>query len=171
MTRETVFRGKIVTLERETVTLPNGHTTELEIVRHPGGAAVVALDDKGRVCLLRQYRYVVGGWIWEIPAGKLEPDEPPLMTAQRELEEEAGLTAARWEPLGKVVSSPGIFTEVIHLFLARDLKPTAHNHEHGELIEVHWFDLAEALAMITRGEIIDGKTVLGLLLAQSVRNG
>src|SRR5204863_877645 len=90
---QVVYRGKIVDVYREWVVLPNGREAELEIVRHPGGAAAVALDVEGRVCLLRQYRHAAGGWIWELPAGKLEPNEPPHRTAARELEEEAGRRA------------------------------------------------------------------------------
>src|SRR5580700_4460862 len=93
----------------------------LEVVHHPGGAATVALDGEERICLLRQYRYVAGGWLWELPAGKLEPDEPPLATAQRELAEEAGVRARHWRSLGTVLSSPGVFTERLHLFLARGI--------------------------------------------------
>jgi len=114
------FRGRIVEVAVEQVTLPNGRPMTLEVVRHPGGAAVVALDASNRVCLLRQYRHVVGGWVWELPAGKLDPGEPPATTARRELAEEAGVEAARWNDLGRLVSSPGIFTETIHLYLARE---------------------------------------------------
>src|SRR3989304_680585 len=92
-----IFKGRIIRLTLDTVQLPNGATAGLEIVHHPGGAAVVALDAAGRVCLLRQYRHAAGGWMWELPAGKLDGGEPPLTTAQRELQEEAGLHAAHWE--------------------------------------------------------------------------
>jgi ADP-ribose pyrophosphatase len=113
-----VFRGRVTRLSVDTVELPNGHRADLEILHHPGGAAVVALDAQQRVCLLRQYRHAVGGYIWELPAGRLEPGEPPLETARRELAEEAGVAADRLSPLGVSVSSPGVFTERIHLFLA-----------------------------------------------------
>src|SRR5579871_6870425 len=96
------FRGRVIRVTTDDVFLPNGHLAHLEVVHHPGGAAVVALDSARRVCLLRQYRYVAGGWLWELPAGKLEPDEPPLVTAQRELVEEAGVSAKLWRPLGTV---------------------------------------------------------------------
>ncbi len=161
-----LYQGKIVNVSIEQVTLPNGRSMELEIVKHPGGAAVAALDAAGRVCLLRQYRHVAGGWLWELPAGKLEPDEPPQDTARRELAEEAGVSAARWETLGRIVSSPGIFTEVIHLFLARDLSPGAQNTEEHELIEVHWLPFDQALAQAASGEIIDAKSIAGLFRAQ-----
>src|SRR5579862_4436186 len=103
------FRGRVVADSTDEVLLPNGHRATLDVVHHPGGAAVVALDASGRSCLLRQYRYVAGGWLWELPAGKLEPHEPPLTTAQRELTEEAGVGASQWESLGVVLSSPGVF--------------------------------------------------------------
>lgn len=167
--RKLVYRGKIVDLYLERVTLPNGSIADFEIVQHPGGAAVVALDRDDRVCLLRQYRYVAGGWLWELPAGKLDPGEPPLTTAQRELEEEAGLRAARWEPLGRINSSPGIFTEVIHLFLASGLTRVPARNEIHELIEVHWIPFAEALALAETNEITDGKTLVGLFRAQQWR--
>lgn len=163
-----VYRGKIVDLFLEQVTLPNGAVAELEIVRHPGGAAIVAVDTKNRVCLLRQYRHAAGGWLWELPAGKLDPGEAPLTTAQRELQEEAGLHASRWEPLGKIISSPGVFTEVVHLFLARDLSAVPANAEAHEVFEVHWLSLAEALQQARTGEISDSKTLAGLYRAEKM---
>ena len=111
--------------------LPNGMRVPLEIVRHPGGAAVVAIDAQDRVCLLRQYRHAAGGYIYELPAGKLEPDEPPEATARRELVEEASVSAAHWTSLGAYFSSPGVFTEVIHLYLATELAPATADPEAG----------------------------------------
>jgi 8-oxo-dGTP pyrophosphatase MutT (NUDIX family) len=162
-----VFRGRVVTLNLETVRLPNGHVTELEIIHHPGGAAVVAIDAEQRVCLIRQFRHAVGGWICELPAGKLEPDEPALATAQRELTEEAGIEAAEWLSLGDYVSSPGVLTETVKLFMARGLKTAIMAHEAAELIEIHWVPIAEACRRTLSGEINDGKTALGLLRAQA----
>lgn len=161
-TRE-IFKGRVIRLTQEDVTLPNGARTTLEIVHHPGGAAIVALDAGQRVCLLRQYRHAAGGWVWELPAGKLEPDEAPLVTAQRELTEEAGVRAARWDGLGKILTSPGVFTEVIHLYLARDLSPVPAAIEADEVIEIHWLPWREALARAERGEIEDAKTLAGLM--------
>lgn len=168
MNERTVFTGKIIRLTTETVRLPNGATAEFEIVHHPGGAAVVALDDTRRVCLLRQYRHALHAWLWELPAGKLDGREPPLACAQRELVEEAGRQARHWHALGRIVSSPGIFTEVIHLYLARELVPVAAQAEEHEVIEVHWFEWPEALAMAGRGEIEDAKTLVGLLRARAL---
>lgn len=163
LSKDTKFQGRVITVSVETVRLPNGSEPALEIVHHPGGAAVVALDDAGRVCVLRQYRHAAGGWMWELPAGKLEPAEPPLRTAQRELIEEAGMAAAQWQALGSYISSPGVFTEVIHLYLAQGLTPMPLQHEAAEVIEVHWMPFAQAWRKALSGEFNDGKTALGLL--------
>jgi 8-oxo-dGTP pyrophosphatase MutT (NUDIX family) len=163
------FRGRIITVTTDEVVLPNGHRAELEVVHHPGGAAAVAIDAQERVCLLRQYRYVAEGWLWELPAGKLEPDEPPLITAQRELIEEAGVNARRWDSLNSYLSSPGVFTEVLHLFLATGIEPAATAHEQAEVIEIHWVPFGEAYEWAVSGKIRDGKTALGLMRAHHFR--
>jgi ADP-ribose pyrophosphatase len=163
--RTPLFRGEVVDLGLETVTLPNRETLQLEVVRHPGGAAVVAVDDRNRVCLLRQYRHAAGGWLWELPAGKVDRPESPQQTAQRELQEEAGLAAGDWHSLGSFLSTPGFCDERIHLYLARNLSPVpADLHAH-EVIEVHWLDYRQALEKAQNGQIEDGKTLIGLLLA------
>jgi ADP-ribose pyrophosphatase len=167
----TVFSGRVIRVNVETVRLPNEHVAELEIIHHPGGAAAVALDRDRRVCLLRQFRHAAGGWIWELPAGKLEPNEPPLTTVQRELTEETGFTASQWLALGPYLSSPGVFTETVHLFLAQQLKPGTAAREAAELIEVHWLDLEKACAQALDGTIADGKTVVGLLRARAALAG
>lgn len=163
-----LFQGRIIHLNQERVRLPNGHEAELEIVHHPGGAAVVALDADGRVCLLRQYRHATGGWLWELPAGKIDNREPPLDTARRELAEEAGREATAWRELGFMHSSPGILTEVVYLYLAQNLNRTATGHEQEEVIEIHWLPLAEALSWCQDGRISDAKTLIGLFRAQAV---
>jgi len=161
--RTTLYRGEVVDLGLETVTLPNRQTLQLEVVRHPGGAAVVAIDNHNRVCLLRQYRHAAGGWLWELPAGKIDRPESPQQTAQRELQEEAGLAAHDWRSLGSFLSTPGFCDERIHLYLARKLTPVpADQHAH-EVIEVHWLDYRQALEKAQNGEIEDGKTLIGLL--------
>ena len=167
-TQRTIYIGKVIRLTVDRVRLPNGADAELEIVHHPGGAAVVALNHAGQVCMLRQYRHAAGGWLWELPAGKLDAGEAPLWTAQRELEEEAGMRAQNWQALGKIFSSPGVFNEVIYLFLARVLTAIPANTEEHEVIEVHWLTWAEALRMAQAGEIQDAKTLAGLLRAQSL---
>ncbi|HLE94206.1 MAG TPA: NUDIX hydrolase [Sulfuricaulis sp.] len=163
--KKILYRGKIINLYVENVTLPNGARVEFEIVEHPGGAAVVALDEHNRVCLLRQYRHVMQGWMWELPAGKLDRGEPPLTTAKRELEEEAGLRAIHWISLGKMISSPGVFTEIVYLYLAQNLEHVPVNTETHELIEVHWIPFQGALTMASTDEITDAKTLAGLFRA------
>jgi 8-oxo-dGTP pyrophosphatase MutT (NUDIX family) len=165
---EPKFQGRVITVNVEHVTLPNGRRAALEIVHHPGGAAIVAIDAENRICLLRQFRHAGGGYLWELPAGKLEPNEPPFDTARRELIEEAGVTAQDWRSLGSLLSSPGVFTEVIHLFLARDLSPCDSAHEEHEVIEVHWVPLGEAWDRAVSGEIRDAKTAMGILRARSL---
>jgi ADP-ribose pyrophosphatase len=165
-----VYDGRIVRVTVDDAVLPNGHTMVLERVWHPGGAAVVALNEHGDVCLLRQYRAIAASWLWEIPAGKRDHGEAPETTAVRELEEEAGAHAASWSSLGRYYSSPGIFDEIIHLYLARDLKQVAAAHEHHEVIEVHWVPLVDALSMANSGDIIDGKTLVGLYRAAALLN-
>jgi 8-oxo-dGTP pyrophosphatase MutT (NUDIX family) len=157
-----IYKGRVIHLNIERVRLPNGATADLEIIHHPGGAAIVALDAEQRICLLRQYRHAAGGWIWEIPAGKIDHREPPLDTARRELEEEASMSAARWESLGSYLSSPGVFTEVIHLFLASDLTPCSATAEEHEVFEVHWLPWQKIHAMVIAGEIRDGKSLVGI---------
>ena len=163
--KKIVFTGSIIEVSVDDVHLPNGKQLDMEVVRHPGGAAVVALDSGNRVCLIRQYRHAAGGWLWELPAGKLEPGESAQLTAQRELEEEAGLQAGAWLELGEFLTTPGFCDEVIHLFLARQLTQIPARPQSHELIEVHWLPLATALERVHDGEIRDAKTMLGLLLA------
>jgi 8-oxo-dGTP pyrophosphatase MutT (NUDIX family) len=165
ISRKNHFVGRVVTVDVDEVELPNGHRAVLDVVHHPGGAAVVAIDATGRVCLLRQYRHVLGDWIVELPAGKLDPGEPPQETARRELVEEAGVSAATWRSLGVSVSSPGVFTERVHLYLATDLAPATVQLEHGEVIETFWLPLRDALRNVADGTWSDSKTVVGLLRA------
>lgn len=161
-----VYRGRALTLNEERATFPDGRQAILEVVRHPGGAGALALDEDGRICLIRQFRYAAGGWLWEIPAGRLESGEAALHCARRELAEEAGIQAADWQPLGTLLPSPGICDERIHLFLARDLVQVPTAHEAGEYIEIHWLSLDEGLARICAGEIVDAKTVIALQQAR-----
>jgi 8-oxo-dGTP pyrophosphatase MutT (NUDIX family) len=160
-----VYKGKVLKLNLERVKLPNGTVVELEVAHHPGGAVIVALDADGRVCLLRQYRHAAGGWITELPAGKIDNREPPLECAKRELAEEAGVTARYWKRLGQFFSSPGVFTEVIHVFLAHGLAPCDSVPEAHEVFEARWVPLAEATALAAGGRLPDAKTTIGLLWA------
>ena len=156
---------KIVNVTEERITLPNGKEVEFDFVHHPGGSAVVALAAENRVCLLRHYRPIANGWLWEIPAGKRDNEEDPLETARRELREEAGMLAASWQSLGSIYSSPGVFTEVIHLYLATELTDVGNQPDEDELFEVHWLPLEEATAMALNGAITDAKTIISLLRA------
>lgn len=162
-----LYHGKIISLDIEQVELPNGVQIEMEIVRHPGGAAVVAIDDEQRTCLLKQYRYACDGWIWELPAGKIDHNEEPLLTAQRELQEEAGRKAAQWQSLGHMISSPGVFTEIVHCYLATELSVCDTEHEAEELIEIHWVPFEEAFQWAIDNRINDAKSVIGLLRARA----
>ncbi len=165
--RKMIYDGRVIKVSVDHVELPNGMRVPLEIVRHPGGAAVVAVDTAQRVCLLRQYRHAAGGYIHELPAGKLEPDEPPELTARRELAEEASLSAASWTPLGAFFSSPGVFTEVIHLYLATGLSAAPTAHDDDEVFEVEWWPLTLAVERACNGELTDAKSIIGILRAAS----
>jgi 8-oxo-dGTP pyrophosphatase MutT (NUDIX family) len=163
---ELKFQGRVIRVKLEHVRLPNGSLAALEIVHHPGGAAVLALDDMQRICLLHQFRHAAGGTVWELPAGKIDNHEPHFDTAVRELREEAGCTATHWQYLGSFFSSPGVFTEVIHLYFARGLTHVGHAPEEHEVFEAHWLPVVKVMAMARDGEIRDGKTLVALLLAQ-----
>jgi 8-oxo-dGTP pyrophosphatase MutT (NUDIX family) len=162
-----IFSGRVIRVSVDTVDLPNGMRIPLEIVRHPGGAAAVAIDAANRVCLLRQFRHAADGYIHELPAGKLEPGEPPEVTVRRELVEEAATQAERWESLGAYFSSPGCFTEVIHLYLATELQPVQGNPEADEVFEVEWWPMEKAVEAALSGEFTDAKTIIGILRAAS----
>ena len=163
-----VYAGRVITLDVDTVQFPDGSSGELEIIRHPGAAAVVPVvsDPKGpdpTILMLRQFRYATGGTLWEVPAGTLGPGEDPAACARRELEEEAGVRAARLEPLTTIWTTPGFTTEAIHLFWAADLTPTQTARERDEFIEVVPRPLSEVLAGIRDGEIRDAKSIVALL--------
>ena len=161
MTRN-IYTGRIVQLNLETVTLPNGNTVELEVIHHPGAAAVVPLTQNGTVILIRQYRHAAGGYIYEIPAGKLHPGEDPLICAQRELEEEIGFRATSLELLTSLLTTPGFTDEVIHIYKGTGLTPGRQDLEHDEVLEVLDIPLEQAIQMIHEGAIRDGKSIVGL---------
>lgn len=163
----TKYRGRVVTVNVETVLLPNGQTADFEVIHHPGGAAIAAIDAQERVCLVRQYRPAAGDWVWELPAGRLEPDEAPQAAAKRELLEEAGCTADQWHDMGSILSSPGVFAEIIHLYFARSLTIRESHHEPYEVMEVHWVGFDAAVEMALDGRIRDAKTIVGLLRARA----
>ncbi len=166
-----VFTGRIISLGLERHLFPDGRSGEFEIVRHPGGAAVLPLLADGRVVLIRQFRPAVGGMIWELPAGRLDAGEAPEDCVRRELREETGYEAGRVEKLGEMLTAVGFCDEVIHLYRARDLVVVPRALEPDEYIEVVPMPLDEAMAMVGRGEIRDGKTQLALLLHASLAAG
>ena len=157
-----IYKGRVVTLNLETVTLPNQATVELEVVRHPGAAAVVPLKADGTVVLIRQYRLAAGGFIYEVPAGKLHPGEDPQQCAVRELEEEIGYRPARMDKLATFFTAPGFTDEVMHLFKATGLTSGAQKLDHDEVLEVVELSLKEAIDLIKDGTIRDAKTIVGL---------
>ena len=161
-TRRQVYDGRIVKLFLEEVALPGGGTVTLEVVRHPGAAAIVALDHDRQVTLLHQFRHAAGGYIWEIPAGTLAPGEAPADCARRELREETGLDGRTWTALGSLLTTPGFCDERIHLFLARDLVAAQQQLDADEVLTVSRVPFARALAMIASGEIEDAKSIAAL---------
>jgi ADP-ribose pyrophosphatase len=161
-----VHRGRVFQLTTENITLPNGVSMEIDVIRHPGAAAIVPLLEENTVLLLRQYRHAVGGWIWEIPAGTLDPQESVEACARRELTEETGYTARNFEKLGEITPLPGYADERIHLFLASGLAPAAQDLDADELLSVHPTPLPRAVEMVFGGEIQDAKTITALLLAE-----
>lgn len=161
--KQLIHQGNLITLYKEPVELPNGGRTHFDIVRHPGGSVIGAINDKDEICLLKQWRHAVGQTIWELPAGCLEPNEPPLETAKRELEEEAGVIASEWQDLGHIVSTPGFSDEVLYLYSARGITAGTQKFDDAEIIDTHWIELEKAFAMAKSGEITDAKT-LALLM-------
>jgi len=163
------FKGRIFTVTVDRVTLPNDRTVNLDMVRHPGSVVLLPMQDDAHVVLIRQYRYSLDRWIWELPAGSLDPGEDPAAAAARECEEEIGLIPGRVEFAGAWYPTPGFCTEVMNYYRLGDLRersaddPPAHKDE-DEDIRVHVFSLDEARAMVRRGEIVDLKTAWGLTL-------
>lgn len=169
-----VYTGRLVTVDEETIENPAGQRVTLELVRHPGAAAIVPLlsspdADDPQVLLIHQYRYAAGGHLWEIPAGVLEPGEDPTACARRELEEETGARAEHLEPLTTVFTTPGFTDERIHLFLATGLTVGEAAHEADEQIEVRPRPMSEVLRMIRDGEMTDAKSVVALLWVAGFR--
>lgn len=169
-----VHVGRILALRVDEVVMPGGTTARREVVEHLGAVAVCALDGDGAVTLIRQYRHPVGDRLWELPAGLLDVEgEEPVAAARRELAEEAGLAARRWETLVDVAASPGFTDEVVRVFLARDLSVAyrdVHGDEEADLV-VRTVPLDEAVRMALDGEIVNATTVSGLLAAQAVLGG
>lgn len=164
--KQRAYDGKLLKIDRELVEFPDGKRSELETIRHPGAAAVLPFLDDERVVLIRQYRHAVSGVIVEVPAGKLDiAGEAPEICAQREVREETGYLCHRIVPLGSILTTPGFTNEVIWLYEGHDLEPGPAAPEEHEWIETFDLPLAEAEAMVRRGEITDGKSVACILQA------
>jgi ADP-ribose pyrophosphatase len=171
-----VYAGRLLNVDLETVEAPDGSSLELELVRHPGAAAVVALvsppnSDDPSVLMLRQYRYAAGGPIWEVPAGVLEPGEAPADCARRELKEETGADAERFEHLTTIYTTPGFTDERIHIFLATGITAGEARPMADEFLEVRAVPMSRALELIGNGEIADGKSIVALLFVAGFRLG
>lgn len=170
------YQGKIIDVRTDTVRVPEGTTAEREVIEHPGAVGVVALDEDGRVLMIRQYRHPVGRLLWELPAGLRDvAGEPAAQAARRELLEETGYRARRWHVLVDYFSSPGIMTERLRIFLARDLEevPEADRDFVPENEEAHlildWVPLEQAVSLVLAGELHNGVAVVGLLAAHAAR--
>lgn len=162
--KDVIFSGRVLTLEREVVTMPNGKTTTMEIVRHRGSVVMIPMPGPDRVILIRQYRHVIGEWIWELPAGTLEVGEDPEIGAKRECEEEIGLTPGRVRKLGAWYPTPGFCDELMTFYICEELGPPSGNAhaDDDEQIEPREFTFDEARALLASGQVRDMKTVFGL---------
>lgn len=171
-----MYSGRVIDLDIDTVRFPDGSIGELEMIRHSGASAVIPFASEPRgedpqILLIRQYRYAANGYVYEVPAGRLEPGEAPEVCAYRELEEETGCRAERVEHLTTIYTTPGFTDERIHLFAAYGLTTGKVQRDVDEFLEVKAMHLSEALAMISRGEIVDGKTIVALLFVAGFRLG
>jgi ADP-ribose pyrophosphatase len=160
-----IFRGRTFDVDVDRVRLPNGKEMDMELVHHRGAAAVVPVLEDGTVLLVRQYRYATGGWLLEIPAGKIDGGEPPEACAARETEEETGYRAGKLEPLGWIWTTPGFADEKIWLYLATDLEPAEQGLEDDEVLSIETMPLEEAVEKAYRGEIHDAKSAVALMRA------
>lgn len=162
--RQDIFQGKVIDVKVHRVALEDGSISAREVVHHNGGVCVAALDDQGRLLLVRQYRFAAGRELLELPAGKLEPGENPMAAAFRELEEETGYTSKYLSLMTTMIPTPGYCSEVIHLYTTAKLSPGTQKLDDGEFLSVLHVPLEEAVRMVLEGEIVDGKTQVGILM-------
>lgn len=155
----TMFEGRIIKVELDEIALPNGRPAQREVVRHPGGVGILALDQDKQVTLVRQYRYPIAEHIIELPAGKLDPGEDPAAAARRELEEETGIRAGKLTYMGYLLASPGFCDERLHMFLAQDLEHLPSHPDEDEFLDVFTMPFDELLAQVMSGELHDAKSV------------
>jgi ADP-ribose pyrophosphatase len=163
--KKRIHQGRVFELYSENLTTDQGKTFSVEVIRHPGAAAIVPVDADDTVLLLSQYRHAVGGRIWEIPAGTLDPGETPEVCARRELVEETGFSANTWQKLSEITPVPGYSDERIHLYLATDLHAAEQSLDENEILDVHRFSFNDAVDMVHTGRSQDAKSICGLLLA------
>jgi len=159
---EEKYRGRLFSFQVEELTLPNGNRTEAAIIRHPGSTGIVPIADDGRVVMTYQYRHAVGGYLLEIPAGTMEEGESPLACAKRELEEETGFQAEEWLRITTVHIVPAYSDELIHVFLAKGLKPSHQNLDQDEILQVVTYPWEELMQLLEEGAITDALSVLAL---------
>jgi len=163
------FRGKVFSVTTDTVVEPGGVTSTRDVIRHNGSVVILAVDSSSdradpTILVERQYRHAAGQFLYELPAGRIEPNEPPLAAAKRELIEETGFRARRWSKLVRYYASPGFLAETMQVFLAQDIHPGVAQPEPDEKISLHHIPLSELLRQIETGKILDGKTILSVLL-------
>lgn len=170
LSSKTIFEGRVISVTLDSVELENGNTSTREVVHHHGGAGVAALNDKGEIYLVRQYRYALDRELIEIPAGKLEKGEDPFETAKRELGEEAGLAAAEYRDLGYVIPTCGYCSEIIYPYAAKGLSPVRQHLDPDEFLSVFTLPLDEAAGLVLSGEITDSKTVAAILKLKLLRD-
>ncbi|MBQ6998430.1 MAG: NUDIX hydrolase [Clostridia bacterium] len=159
------FKGRILTMRVDTVELPDGTTSTREIIEHPGGVAVIAVDENGYVPMVTQFRKPYEKMVMELPAGKLDSGEEPINCGMRELEEETGLKANNFVSLGSVMPSPGYAKELIYIYLATDLYEGTVHLDEGEFLSVEKYHIDELVKMVMNNELQDAKTVIGILKA------
>lgn len=163
---ELKYKGVIVSVRLDEAELVNGRIVKREVVEHPGGVTVLPVDEQGRCAMVRQFRYPFGRMMLEAPAGKLEYGEDPYEAAVRELSEETGLSAGKLEPIGTICTSPGYSSEVLHLYLATQLRQGVSHPDENEFLNVEWIPLEELVRRTMNGEIDDAKTAVAILKAE-----
>jgi ADP-ribose pyrophosphatase len=164
-----IFRGRVIRLVDRDLVLPNGRNTTFSVVEHPGAVAIVPVFDDGDVVLLKQFRPSIGEELFEIPAGTLEEGESPLATAKREIVEETGFRARRWEKIAEFYTAPGFCTELMHVFVARGLSPASAEGDADEILRPVRMSLGKALEMIRGRKVRDAKSIAGLLIYHGQR--
>jgi ADP-ribose pyrophosphatase len=169
MSREIIHRGRKIQVVLDTSEGPGGEIIRRDMILHPGAVVILPVIDADHICLLRNFRFVIGETLWELPAGTLEPGEPIERAAERELLEETGYTAKKWRSLGFLYASPGVLDEKLHLFVAQDLTPGAARPEADEQLEPKTVPWTEALRMALDGSIKDAKTITAILLWDRLR--